>query len=392
MMKKIINISIILISSFLIIYLTIITYQVVTINKNWSWSIDFADKNNIISNYGSLAASIVALISSILLVYTIFTQLSQFKKQTKQFNKQLSLQEEQFQKQFSLQQDQYDDDKKRLEYEEKKDMYFQLRLVNTFLIYFLEHIKVMSTEIRKYYEFESQFPLLHSNLQFQINKDAERLNKLESLSLFKTFQFFFENHNENWISDFNDLFGSVSFYDEVLKELLPNNKKHTSEKYDSKLKIGSQLNGIIERTKMIAIEYRKRFENYETQPYYSSLENLLERQNNYLKELEQQESNFDYISQNLLLPFLKEIDGLIKNPNDDKFGIIELSNLISNLRKEIYFIKSTALIYSKNMEKRYIEYFSEGNHHLKKIEQIQNNIQNRIAELNLEDLKVVLLH
>jgi hypothetical protein len=271
-------------------------------------------------------------------------------------------------------------------------MYFQLRLVNTFLIYFLEHIKVMSTEIRKYYEFESQFPLLHSNLQFQINKDAERLNKLESLSLFKTFQFFFENHNENWISDFNDLFGSVSFYDEVLKELLPNNKKHTSEKYDSKLKIGSQLNGIIERTKMIAIEYRKRFENYETQPYYSSLENLLERQNNYLKELEQQESNFDYISQNLLLPFLKEIDGLIKNPNDDKFGIIELSNLISNLRKEIYFIKSTALIYSKNMEKRYIEYFSEGNHHLKKIEQIQNNIQNRIAELNLEDLKVVLLH
>jgi uncharacterized membrane protein len=105
MMKKIINISIILISSFLIIYLTIITYQVVTINKNWSWSIDFADKNNIISNYGSLAASIVALISSILLVYTIFTQLSQFKKQTKQFNKQLSLQEEQFQKQFSLQQD-----------------------------------------------------------------------------------------------------------------------------------------------------------------------------------------------------------------------------------------------------------------------------------------------
>jgi hypothetical protein len=60
----------------------------------------------------------------------------------------------------------------------------------------------------------------------------------------KHFSFLFEN-NENW-SDFNDLFGSVSFYDEVLKELLTNKKNILAKKYDSKLKIGSQLNGIME--------------------------------------------------------------------------------------------------------------------------------------------------
>lgn len=385
-MKKIINITIFLICSLLIIYLTIITYQVVTVNKTWSWSIDFTNKDNIISNYGSLAATIVALISAILLVYTIFTQLSQFKKQTKQFKKQLSLQEEQFQKQFSLQQEQYFEEKRRLEYEEKKEMYFQLRLVDTFLLYFIKHLKVMSLEIKKYYEFENQFPLLHSNMQFEINKDAERLNKLESLSLFKTFQFFFEHHNENWISDFNDLFGVVTFYDEVLKELLLNNKNHIREKYDSKFNISLQLNVIMEKAKMILIEYRKQFDHYKDQPYYSSIEILLTKYNQYLKKLGQKESNLDDISQNILLQFLKEIEGVLENPNDDKFGIIELLNLISNLRKEIYFIKSTALIYAKNMEKRFNEYFSEGNEHFKKLEKIQNTIHNRLSELNINKL------
>jgi hypothetical protein len=58
-------------------------------------------------------------------------------------------------------------------------------------------------------------------------------------------------------SDFNDLFGSVSFYDEVLKNYYKQQKTYY-EKYDSK-QIGSQLNGIIEKkTKMIAIEFRKR--------------------------------------------------------------------------------------------------------------------------------------
>ena len=360
----------------------IITYQVVTINDNWDWSIDFANKENVISNYGSIAAIIVALISAILLVYTIFTQLSQ----TKQFQQQISIQEEQFQKQFLLQQEQFNEEKNRIEYEEKKEMYFQLRLVDTFLLYYLKHLKVMALEIKKYYEFESQFPLLHSNLQFEINKDAERLNKLESLSLFKTFQFFFENNNENWVSDFNELFGVVTFYDEVLKELFLNNKNHTREKYDSKVIVSLKLNEIMHKSKTIAIEYRKAFKNFNDQPYYPNLEILLLKYNDYLKQLGQKESNIDDISQKILLPFLEEVEGLIKNPNDDKYGIIELSNLISNLRKEIYFIKSTALIYSTNIERRYKEYFSKGNEHFKKLETIQKTIHNRLSEINVKNL------
>lgn len=385
-MKKTLNIIIILGCSTLVIYLAIITYQVININENWSWSIDFSNKENVISNYGSIAAMIVALISAILLIYTIFTQLTQFRKQTEQFNKQLTLQEDQFNKQFSLQQDQYKEDKRRKEDEEKKDMYFQLRLVNTFLIYFIKHLKVMSEEIKKCYEFENKFPLLHVNVQFEINKDAERLNKLESLSLFKTFQFFFENYNDDWVSDFNDLFGVVTFYDEVLKELFINNKNHTAEKYEYKVKITTQLNHIMEKAKMILIEYRKQFDDYANQPYYSSVNNLLYNYNKYLKDSGQKESNIDEVSQNILLSFLKEIDNLLENPNDDNFGIIDLANLISNLRKDVYFVKSTALVYSKNMEKRYIEYFSEENDHLKRLKKIQETINKRLDKLNVKAL------
>lgn len=385
-MKKITSIIIVLICSLLVIYLFVITYQVVTLNKSRSWLVDFNNTDNTISNYGSLAAAIVALISAILLVYTIFTQLSQFKKQSEQFKEQLSVQEEQFQKQFSLQQEQYNEDKKRVEYEEKKEMYFQLRLVDTFLVYFIKHLKVMSLEIKKQCEFESEFPLLHSNLQFEINKDAERLNKLESLSLFKTFQFFFEDKQDDWITDFNDLFGIVTFYDEVLKELFLNNRKHTQEKYDSKVSAMLKLNDILEKTKMIMIEYRKLFDNFEEQPYYSSLNVLLTQYNLYLKELGQYESNLDDISQKILLPFLKDIENLLNDPKDDTFEIIRLSNSISNLRKEIYFIKATSLVYSKNMEERYKEYFSEGNIHFRKLENIQNIIHNRITQLDVKNL------
>ena len=194
-MKKSANIFIVTICTSLMIFLGVITFQAITVNKNWQWFIDFKKENNTISSYGSLAAAIVALLSTILLIYTILTQILQFKKQN-----------EQFKKQFELQQKQFDEEKRRAEYEERKDMYFKLQLIDVFLVSFIRHIKTMSKEISQCFQFEKENPILHVNLQFDVNRDAERLDKMESLSMFKVFQHFFEKNDENWIRNFNDLF------------------------------------------------------------------------------------------------------------------------------------------------------------------------------------------
>lgn len=66
--KKFINLIVILTCVFLLIILSIITYQAVTISENWSWLIDFEDNRKTISSYGSLVAGIVGLLSAILLI------------------------------------------------------------------------------------------------------------------------------------------------------------------------------------------------------------------------------------------------------------------------------------------------------------------------------------
>lgn len=358
----------------LIIFLIVISYEAITTNDNWQWHIDFKNENVTISSYGSLAAAIVALLSSILLIYTILTQLQQFKKQN-----------DQFKKQFELQKAQFEEEKKRAEYEEKKDMFFKLQLIDVFLVSFIRHIKIMSNEVLQCFQFEKENPILHVNLQFDVNRDAERLDKMESLSMFKVFQHFFERDDEDWVKNFNDLFGILNFYDELLKEMFKNNKNHVKEKYKEKKIISFELNKIIEKAKRIALKYRKN-KDYKRLPYYSSIEDLLLNYNIYLRETDGKESDLNEISQTILLPFLESVSGIIQNPNEDEFEIIDLMDLISFIRKRIFFIKSTALIYSSNLEKRYYEYFSNESDHIERLEKIHKKLKEKIESLNIRNL------
>ena len=373
-MKKTINVSIIIICTSLIVFLLVITFQAISLNDNWQWSIDFEDKKNTINSFGSLSAAVITLLSTILLIYTIHTQLRQFRKQNKQFDKQ-----------FALQKDQFEEEKKRAESEERRDMFFKLQLVDSLLISFIRHLKIMSKEIKSYFEYEKANPLLHIHLQFNVNRDAERLNKMESLSLLKAFQFYFENTNKDWVVIFTEIFSLLTFYDDLLKEMAHNNKNHVKEKYDSKVEVSFDLNNIMETAKKIALRYRID-PMFRDLPYYGDIENLVSNYNRYLEQLNGEESNINDISQNILLPFLEAVIPLIKSPEQDKYGMIELINMVSIIRKRIYFIRSTATIYSSNMEKRYDEYFSDSSAHLKELEKLQKLLHEKINSLNLNEL------
>lgn len=384
-MKKNKGTAIFVISTLLIILLGVVSYQAITLNDKWAWSIDFEDKNNTINSYGSLAAAIVAMLSTILLVYTILTQLEQFNKQKKQFNKQIKIQQIQFQSQFNLQKDQFEIEKKQAEYEEKKDMYFKLKLVDVFLISFIKHLETMASEILVCFSFEKENPLLHVHLYFDVNGDIERLNKMESLSLFKSFQNFFEDNDDKWILDFTDLFGLLSFYDNLLIELMSNNKAHVKEKYDEKVLLSFEINKIMNLAKTISLRFRKN-ENFRELRYYSSIEDLMRKYHLYLKKLDIKESDFNIISQEILFPFLEDVKDIFINPDLDEYGIMELCQAISDIRKRIYFIRTTSSIYSTNMEKRYYEYFNGESKHIKRLNEIQKNLREKIISLNLKKL------
>ncbi len=375
-MKKFINPLIIVICTGLIITLSVFTYQAVIANGSWAWFIDFKDANQTINSYGSISTAIISLLSTILLVYTIQTQLFQFKKQTQQFELQ-----------FGLQKTQFDSEKRKQEFDERKEMYFQLKFVDVYVNSFIKHIEVMGREIITYINYEKSNPLLHVNLSFNINKDAETLNKLDVISLFKTFQLFFENDNENWVKKFNELFGIITFYNDLLNELLINNKKHVTEKYDQKVNMTFEINSAMQLAQTISINYRKISFDYKDLPFYVDLENLVSDYNSYLKTNINKEGDFDYISKNILLPFIQNVSPILQDPNMDEYGLFELLNLVSNIRKKINFIKVTANTYVENMEKRSNEYFKEGNAHLKKLKEIQELINNKLLNTSIEDLR-----
>lgn len=384
--KKFINLIVILTCIFLLIILFIITYQAVTISENWSWSIDFEDNSKTISSYGSLVAGIVGLLSAILLIYTILSQLSQFKKQNKQFKKQLTTQENQFQAQFKLQLEQFNDEKRRNEYEERKDMFFKLKLVDTFLISIIAHLKIMAIEMKDYYEFEIEHPLLNNVLRFDVNRDTERLNKMDNLSLFKTFQHFFENESETWVKAFNDLFSIVTFYNDLLEELRTNTRNHIKDKYDQKIAISNTMKIMIDMANQIVLDYRKDSQNYKDKRYYNNVENLISNYNAYLKKNENNESDFNEISQKIFSPFLETVSSILQNPSVDEFGIIQLMNVVSSIRKEIYFVRITTLAYARNVENRYKEYFSIESKELKELEKVQEMIHEKLSKLNLDNI------
>jgi hypothetical protein len=389
--KKIINLIVILTCILLLIILSIITYQAVTITENWSWSIDFEDNQKTISSYGSLVAGIVGLLSAILLIYTILSQLYQFKKQNKQFKKQLATQENQFQEQFRLQLEQFNEEKRRNEYEERKDMFFKLKLVDTFLISIIVHLKIMAVEMKDYYEFEIEHPLLNNVLRFDVNRDTERLNKMDNLSLFKTFQHFFENESETWVKAFNDLFSIITFYNDLLEELRTNTRNHIKDKYDQKLAISNTMKIMMDKANQIALDYRgqnnrKDSQNYKDNLYYKNVENLIANYNAYLKKNENKESDFNEISQKILSPFLETVSSILQNPSVDEFGIIQLMNVVSSIRKEIYFVRITTLAYARNVENRYKEYFSIESKELKKLEKVQEMIHEKLSKLNLDNI------
>lgn len=368
-MTKNINVIVIIICALLIIFLTVLSYQAITLNDYWEYSFDFEDKNNTISSYSSLSTTIVGLLSIILLIYTILTQLRQFKKQNKQFKKQFLLQHEQF-----------EEEKKRADLEEIKDMFFKLKLVDSLLITFIKHLKLMSEEIKNYFEFEKSNPLLHVNLQFSVNRDAERLNSMESLELFKAFQYFFETDREDFVSIFTEIFSLVTFYESVLTEMNLNNKNHVKEKYNYKVEIATDLNLIIETAHKIIRSYKIN-ENHKDLPYYRNVQDLIINYYKYISDLNKKESDIDEISQKILLQFLNSVSPLIENPKDDNFGIIELIDMISAIRKRIFFVKSTASIYASNMENRFEDYFSEKNVHLSELERLQKILHEKINSI-----------
>jgi len=376
-LKRNINIWIIIICFILLSILAIITFQAVTQTENPSLFIDFEDNKKTISSYGSLISGVVALLSAILLIYTILTQLYQFKKQNKQFKKQ-----------FKLQQDQFNEDKKRAEYEEKKDMYFKLKLVDVFLISIIVHIKVMSIEMKKYFEFEKTYPMLNNVLQFDVNKDTDRLNKMDNLSLFKTFQHFFENDNESWVKNFNDLFSIITFYNDLLEEIFVTTKNHIQTKYERKVAISFDLKTIMDKTRDLIIKYRTLELDIDQLPYNDYVEELIGNYNDYLKynEKEKKEADFNDISQNILLPFLENVVPISKERNYDDKDIEELLHLISSIRKIIYVVRIDSLDYANSITNRYNEYFSEESEQLRNLEEIQKIIHSKLSTLSLQNL------
>ncbi|TXD53638.1 MULTISPECIES: hypothetical protein [unclassified Polaribacter] len=124
-------ISTILVACFFILCLLVfITVQAIVETENWKFfDIDFINKENIISGYSALLGAILSSISIILLVYTIYLQSAESKKQKKRFKKQHALQKKQF-----------DSEKLIAENKERSSKFSLIKLISVFLDSIIKHI------------------------------------------------------------------------------------------------------------------------------------------------------------------------------------------------------------------------------------------------------------
>jgi len=375
-MKKTTNVIIAGICILLLALLLIITFQAITFRENWTYSLDFGE--DIIGGYASLAGGIISLLSAILLIYTIFTQLSQFKHQDVQFKEQLKLQIDQFKEGIRQQ-----------EYQDKKDLYFKLKLIDVFLISIISHLKTTAEQVHLFLEKEKEEPLAANLLFFPVDKNMDRLNDMDYISVFKAFQEFFGAEDEMWIKRFNDLFSLVNFYNDATEELRSNVKYHIKDKYERKKKIADSTQKALNNCLEIVEKYKNELgEGYLNHPYCSLINDFIPAYYKLLEEdiEENSETNLDKLSQLIFLPFLENIMRVRAQIGFEEYGVEGLVSSISTIRKEIYGLKYDIQYFTENLEERFNSFYSSESKGMKDILEIKSFIHSKTSQLDVNNL------
>lgn len=343
-MNKKLNTTFIILATAILMFIAIITFQLIFKTENPSlFEIDFDKKQHIVSSYGTLIGSLLTFLSIIFVIYTIIQQ-----------------------------NEQYNNDKY-LELEKEKNALFdRLKLVHNLLNEISKHITETGSEMKDFFEKEKEKPLDSNMMSFYTNRNYYRLLELDYQSIFSAFQEFSDEEDKTkW---FNNLYKKVDFYSESIIEQKEKYQYHIKDKFERKQKVANELNYVMDDASKMIEEYKiQLLENnkYKENLWYQILNGLIGFY--YDRIPKNDEADFEIIEKEVLYVFLKEADTIRKEIGFEK-GTQDLILKIAGIRKQLFSIKMESINFGNQMERRYNDYYSTESYSFKQLNELNEKI------------------
>lgn len=341
----------IFISIFFLFLLIIFTYNVIyETNHFLLFSIDFRNKHEIISAYGTLIGGILAFLSILFVIYGLLQQ-----------SEQLLIE--------------------KIEYQEnqKDNLFDHLKITSLLLESIISDVEAQNDRMISFYE--SLMSSLSSIIimKFSVNKNYNRIIDMDLTTNYRSIKTFLKS--DNWEKTFINLYNEVDFYSESLKDLFKNHQNHINNKIDEIKNLNYQFVDLASECSSFLLEYRIAYS--ESQLENDKLFNYINDYNlSYYKYLQENEiSNYRYLSDNILRPLIEGIlestmkSGLPLNTN-------KIMKLSSYIRKEIFSIESYSKQYGENVEEYRKDYFSPDCDKLKSLKLIKIQLDNKIKAID----------
>ncbi|MDO6493056.1 MULTISPECIES: hypothetical protein [unclassified Cellulophaga] len=346
----------ILIGITIVVFLLILIFTIDVIRETPNRSfldIDFQNKDNIVSAYGSLIGGILAFLSILFVLFGLLEQRQQI------LNEKAEKVEE-----------------------NKQELLDQLKLLSSYFKSTIDHILSQGKTFSEYSQQEQVSPSEMNTMSFTANKNFTRIIDMNPLSIYKAIRTNFQS-DENWEKMFLNIYSIFDFYSDGLEELKEKYESQIDFKVKEQRKISFEIRTLFNQCSNLVdkykIKYPKKYMSFAwvilvndfTSAYYAYLENCTK--NN-------EPSNLRFISDNYLLPFLSEAMKLRDNPGYEKRVCRKPVVTAANIRKDINEIEVHCVYYAKDIEKQFNEYFSEENKHLKELKKLKEAIDKKLNE------------
>lgn len=335
--------------AFIFILIVIITIDVINETENWKFlSIDFKNKYEIISSYGTLIGGILSFLSILFVLISLLEHREQLLKEKLEAIE-----------------------------NEKLELLHKLKLLSSFFKSAINNIKLQGEEMKKFYVKEKEFPSKMNRMYFTTNKNFTRVIDLDTSSIYKAINTNFGNDSE-WEKMFLDIYSIFDFYSEALKELRDKYQSQINFKVEEQKKISDDLKKLLNIGANLVDEYKINYdEEYLNYPWSNLINEFTPVYYGYLKECEdkKEENDLRYISNNLLLPFLENAMYIRGTSGYDVFGSRVLVNLASDIRKRINEVEAHCKNYAEDIEYQYSNYFKDENENLLKLSNYKSKFE-----------------
>ncbi|NKI28481.1 hypothetical protein HCG49_18170 [Arenibacter sp. 6A1] len=337
----------------IVLLIFLFTIDVISETEDWSFlNIDFENKNNIVSAYGTLIGGILAFLSILFVFFGLLEQRQQILEE-----------------------------KHLREQEEQQELRDKLKLLSSYFKSTKDTIISQGDTLKEYYQKEQESPSEMNTMYFTANKNFTRIIDMDPLSIYKAIRTNFSS-DEKWEKTFLNIYSIFDFYSDGLKELQTKYESHIDFKVKEQRKIAHRANNFLSICSEMVDYYKIEFpETYMEYDWVKLANNFTTQYFAYLEEckLNNEGTNFRIVSDNLLLPFLKTATKLRDYPGYEKPICRQLVVESAAIRKNISEIEFHCIHYADDIEKQYNEYFKDDNKHLNELTRIKQQIDDKIV-------------